>query len=316
MPLRFPTPALAALAAACLLASGNGGATAVRGSARPAAPLVGTLAWPAQQLDLQRAWAGTGTDASVAIAVLDTGVADVAALHDALLPGIDLVNQDADPSDDNGHGTQVAGIAAARGTFAGVCATCALLPVKVLDASKSGRASVVAAGVRWAVDHGARVLNLSLNATSDRPELNAALNDAIAQGVTVVLAAGNGGSANPSNDGYPAPGVPGAIRVAASTQGLKIASWSNRGAWVDIAAPGWATTVRRDGGIASGISGTSFSAAYVSGLAGLLLAHDPTLTPAQVKALILGSGTHVANLPVASGRVTNAGAAVTLANRS
>jgi subtilisin family serine protease len=314
MSLRVPPHALAAFAAACLLVPTHGGGTPLRGSALPATPSIGTLSWPARQLDLRGAWAATDLGGPVTIAVLDTGIADVSAVRDALLPGIDLVNSDSDPADDNGHGTQVAGIAAARGKVGGVCATCSLLPVKVLDATKSGRASVVAAGVRWAVDHGASVINLSLNAPSDRPELNAALNDAIAAGVTVVLSAGNGGSANPASDGYPGPGVPGAIRVGASTKALTIATWSNRGESVDIAAPGWATAFQRNGAL-SDVSGTSFSAAYVSGLAGLLLAHDPALTPAQVKALILSSGTQVANLPVLSGRVTNAGAAVSLAVR-
>jgi subtilisin family serine protease len=285
-------------------------ADAVQGAAVPNDPYVRALTWPSAQLDLSGAWDSARGTAPVTVAVIDTGVANVSDLRGAVLPGIDLVNRDDDPDDDNGHGTAIASIIAARPNngqgIAGVCGTCSILPVKVLDAQKGGRASTVAEGVRWAVAHGARVLDISLNAPTPRPELDAALNDAIAQGVTVVISAGNGGSSNPAKEGYPAASVTNAIRVAATTKANGLAGWSNRGGWVDIAAPGWATALRRSGGVAIGLQGTSYAAPYVAGIAALLLTEDPTLSPAEVKSLILVGGTPVRGLAVASSRIANA----------
>lgn len=292
----------------------------VQATAMPNDPYTKALAWPTNQLQLMHAWDLTAGSPNVTIAVLDTGVSNVPDLRGALLPGIDLVNGDGDASDDNGHGTAVAGVAAARSNngigIAGVCGRCSVLPVKVLDSQASGHASVVADGVRWAVAHGAKVLVISLNAPSDQPALNAALSEAIAQGVTVVTSAGNGGSANPSTGGYPAASVPDAIRVGATTAKKRLASWSNHGSWVDIAAPGWATTLRRPGGVDIGRSGTSFSAPYVAGIAGLLLSENPALTPAEVKSLILAGGTPVKGLAVVSGRFANAATSLTMAHRA
>jgi subtilisin family serine protease len=272
------------------------------------------LAWPTVQLALPAAWAATGDAEPVTIAVVDTGVSQVRGLQGAVAPGIDLVNGDGDARDDNGHGTMIASLAAGRASY-GVCPSCTVLPVKVLDAGESGKSATVAAGVAWAVEHGAKVINVSLNAASERPDLNAALEAAVAAGVTVVVAAGNGGSADPAHGGYPGPSVPDAIRVAASAKTGRIAAWSNRGTWVDVAAPGWTPSVPRVGGGTIASSGTSFAAAYVSGVAALLLSKNPSLTPAQVKAAIVAGGTPSAGLPVASARLVNAAGALRQATK-
>lgn len=302
--------ALLLVGAATFASATTAGAT---GAPAPQRPQAVTGSWPTVQLRLPASANTAGARAAVTVAIVDTGVTAVSGLRGAVLPGTDLVNGDADARDDNGHGTMLAGLAAGRASY-GVCHSCSILPVKVLDAEKSGRGSVVAAGIRWAVAQGARVVNVSLNASSERPELTAALNAAIAQGVTVVIAAGNGGSADPSHEGYPGPSVPGAIRVAANTKEGRVAAWSNRGSWVDISAPGWASNIPRAGGGTVSSSGTSLSAAYVSGIAGLLLANNPALTPAQVKTAILAGGTPQPGLPVASSRIANAAGALAAAN--
>src|SRR3954464_2913374 len=109
--------------------------------------------------------------------------------------GADFVNGDGDPSDDNGHGTHVAGIVAARGDngvgVAGLAWRARIMAVKVLGADASGDMATVAAGVRYAVAHGARVINLSLTGPSPGPDLAAAVDAAAAANVLVVAAAGN-----------------------------------------------------------------------------------------------------------------------------
>jgi subtilisin family serine protease len=270
--------------------------------------------WPAQETGLQQAWDATLGDPSIAIAILDTGVSPVADLQDALLPGVDLVNGDDDASDDNGHGTQVASVAAARTNngvgIAGVCGRCSILPVKVLRADGSGSSATVAQGVAWAVDHGARVVNLSAAGPSDDPGLDAAIADAVARGVVVVLAAGNAGTTDPAAGGYPAAAAATAIRVGAVDRFGALYGWSNHGPWVDVAAPGALATALPDGSFSLGAQGTSLAAPLVAGVAGLLLSYRPTLAPAEVKALLTTSGAVAPGLDVSSGRIANAASAL------
>ena len=133
-----------------------------------------------------------------------------------MLRGWDFVNNDANPRDDNGHGTAVAGVAAAAANdgvgIAGMCWHCDILPVKVLNAAGSGARSNIAAGIVWATKHGADVINLSLagptHPTSSATQSSYADN----HGVVVVAAAGNEGS---THKFYPA-AYPGVISVGAT----------------------------------------------------------------------------------------------------
>src|SRR5512146_1547874 len=111
---------------------------------------------------------GTG-DPAIVVAIVDTGVAPVADLEDALVPGIDLAGGGVGPGGPNElgyHGTWVATIVAARGNngrdAAGYCWNCSIMPVRVSDGVHPADAKVVAAGIRWAVDNGARIVNVSL----------------------------------------------------------------------------------------------------------------------------------------------------------
>src|SRR5581483_9514759 len=123
----------------------------------------------------------------------------------ALLPGINLVDPAAATTDDNGHGTSVAGIVAARGNndqgIAGVCWYCSVLPVNVLASDGTGDTALVAAGIIRAADAGAQVISMSLGGPADDPSLDAAIAYATARGAIVVAAAGNNGGTTPF---YPA----------------------------------------------------------------------------------------------------------------
>jgi subtilisin family serine protease len=250
------------------------------------------LQWGLRVIGAPQAWDTTRGTSSSVIAVLDTGVD---ALHPDLVgsvvPGRDLVNGDADPSDDEGHGTSVAGVIAARTNNgegqAGACWACSLMPVKVLDSTGSGKTSTVASGIVWAVDHGARVLNLSLGS----PGTTTALRDAVAyasrKNAVLVAAAGNSGVDTPF---YPA-GYTDVISVAATTEADVRYEWSNYGEWVRVAAPGCNPAPRRGGYIE--FCGTSSSAALVAGIAGLALSVNPSASKSDLEQAISSNGAAV-----------------------
>jgi subtilisin family serine protease len=229
------------------------------------------MQWGLRLVGAPRAWDATTGVGAVIIAVLDTGVdprhPDLAG---AAVPGRDLVNDDADPSDDEGHGTSVGGVIAARTNNgegqAGMCWTCSLMPVKVLDSTGAGKTSTVAAGIVWAVDHGARVLNMSWGSPGSTSALASAVAYAASKNAVLVAAAGNSGVDTPF---YPA-AYSEVIGVAATTETDARYSWSNYGSWVKVTAPGCNAAPRRDRGYIE-FCGTSSAAPIVSGIAGLAL---------------------------------------------
>jgi subtilisin family serine protease len=237
--------------------------------------------WSVTKTRASQAWDLSVGSSQVVVAVLDTGIDPAHAdLQGKLVEGYDYVNNDQDPSDDNGHGTAVAGIVAAdsdnRIGIAGYCWSCRLMPVKVLGADGTGFASGLAQGIVWATDHGARVLNLSLGGPVEDATLAGATQYAWLHGVLVVAAAGNEGSLTLD---YPA-ALPNVLSVAASDQNDRLYSFSNSGA--RVAAPGENSTTARGGGYVSFL-GTSSAAPVVSGIAALAFSLVPSATPAQVE---------------------------------
>jgi subtilisin family serine protease len=246
--------------------------------------------WPDQEglrvIGLPRAWDTSRGSSRLVVAVVDTGVdPSQSDLRGALVPGVNLVQPAAAPLDDHGHGTAVAGIVAARSDngqgMAGVCWFCVVMPVKVLDAGGTGDDTRVAAGIVWAVDHGAGVVNLSLGGPGSSPELAAALAYAASKGAVTVAAAGNSGSTVPF---YPAAEST-ALSVAATTTADRAYPWSNYGAWVDVAAPGCNIAPARGGGYGR-FCGTSSATPIVSGLAALALSQHPGTSPAELRSAI------------------------------
>lgn len=239
------------------------------------------------------AWRISTGSPSITIAVIDTGVSPVADLKGRLAAGFNLITDTQDAHDDNSHGTMIASLIAARHDkvgAAGVCPLCRIMPVKVIGQSGFGTSDLLAQGIRWAAEHGAKVINCSITSTADSLEVDQAIADATAAGAVVVLAAGNNGSSDPAAGGYPAASSPEAIRVAAVNPAGTLYGWSNRGDWVDVAAPGSAAGVDATGHLHVNEVGTSVSAPFVAGLAGLILSVNPSLTPAQVKQIIISTG--------------------------
>lgn len=221
-------------------------------------------------IDAFEAWDANKGNATVAIAVLDTGIQ---ASHEDLQGKVTKAANFTDSStvdDIRGHGTHVAGSAAASTNngmgVAGTCPDCSLYNGKVLGDSGSGAYSWIAQGITWSADNGAKVINMSLGGSSASSTLQDAVNYAWGKGVVVVAAAGNSGSSTPF---YPA-AYENAIAVGATDHKDAKASYSNYGSWVDVAAPGsdiLSTTV--DGGYATK-NGTSMATPHVAGVAGLV----------------------------------------------
>jgi subtilisin family serine protease len=239
-----------------------------------------------EAIRLPEAWDVTHGSAGFIIAVVDTGVAPVADLSAQLLPGRTFVPGGTDTRDDSliGHGTSVAGIAAATTNngigIAGGAWDARVLPVKVLNAQGNGSVLQVAAGIVWAVDDGARVVNLSLGSPSGALGLCDAVNYADSRGALVVAAAGNSGTGTRY---FPA-ACPGAVAVSATDSNGDFAYFSTFGPQVDLAAPGVdVISTSNDGSYDYG-SGTSLAAPMVSAVAALVMAQHPDWSPGRVAA--------------------------------
>lgn len=231
-----------------------------------------------RQVEGPRAWSTSTGDPSVVVAVLDSGVdASHEDLVGATVTGWNVLTDTAQTGDDYGHGTAVASVVAARTDngqgVAGLCWTCAVMPVKVLDANGAGYASDLAAGVRWATDHGAAVINMSVAGPTDTRTLSSAVDYALANGVALVASAGNHAGTAAT---YPA-AYEGVIGVGAATPSDQQEDYSNGGDWVDLAAPGCSHTAGAavGGGGYRAFCGTSAAAPVVAGILGLARAAAP-----------------------------------------
>ena len=243
-------------------------------------------AWPSEWGPrLTRAsdlWQVSTGDPKIVIAVVDTGLNPLPTELTQVIPGWDIVGNDASTVDDNGHGTWVSSVIGALGNngtgIAGYCWHCSIMPVRVAEGRDGGAlASSIGGGIRWAVDHGARIINVSLASNGyDFGELGA-VEYAEDHGVLVVGAAGNTGATDPL---YPA-GYPGVLSVAGTDESDTLDDWSTYGPWVTLAAPGCEMVIDPNAGPAYGC-GSSFGPPAVSGIAGLLLSIDPSLTANQV----------------------------------
>ncbi|HKQ61612.1 MAG TPA: S8 family serine peptidase, partial [Candidatus Polarisedimenticolaceae bacterium] len=207
--------------------------------------------------------------------------------------GWDFVHGDADPYDDSGHGTHVAGTIGAVGDnesgVAGVVWRARLLPVKFLDARGSGTAADAVESIDYALDLGARIINASWSARGFSQALFDAVQRADAAGVALVAAAGNDGEDNDFVPHYPASfELPNVISVAATDPHDRLSGFSNYGVHsVDLAAPGIDILSTYPGGGYALSSGTSMAAPHVSGALALILGRYPGASAADAKALLL-----------------------------
>ncbi|WP_277441094.1 type VII secretion-associated serine protease mycosin [Streptomyces sp. SPB162] len=261
--------------------------------------------WTLDAMHAHDAWR-TSQGAGVTVAVLDTGVDGTHPdLAGQVLPGNDLIGFGAGPGDNTWakHGTGMAAIIAGHGHgpgysqgVLGIAPRAKILPVRVIleekdprrDEARASRGRAVPDGIRWAADHGAGVINLSLGDDSataaPTAEYDNAIQYALGKGVVVVASAGNGGE-QADRASYPA-AYPGVIAVAAVDRVGAHASFSTRRWYASVSAPGVDVILADPNRKYYEGWGTSPASAYVSGAVALIRSVHPKLSPAQIKQLL------------------------------
>jgi type VII secretion-associated serine protease mycosin len=253
----------------------------------PATRHITDLPWSSRRLALDRVWPLT-EGAGIVVGVVDTGVdPHHPMLAGRVLRGVDVVPPGTGGTGDcTGHGTFVAGIIGAARLpgvgFAGVAPRSTILPVRQTGNGQDGTVDTLAAGIRAAVDGGARVVNVSITVDSPNEGLAAAVRYARQRDVLVVAAAGND-AANGNPDLYPA-SYPGVLGVGAIGPDGNRTNFSEAGTGTGVVAPGADLLGPGAGGdgLVTGHSGTSFAAPFVAGVAALVRAYRPDLTATQV----------------------------------
>ncbi|BBI33119.1 S8 family peptidase [Cohnella abietis] len=237
------------------------------------------IPWNIRRVLAPPVWKASNQGSNIKLGIIDTGIARHPDLK--IAGGVNTINGKSF-HDDNGHGTHVAGIAAATGhqKIYGIAPKVSLYAVKVLDATGSGYITDIVEGINWCLANGIKIMNMSFGSTADSKLLKDTIRRARKQGAVMIASAGNSGHFFRQID---APArYPETIAVAATTIKNRVAFFSSRGSGIDIAAPGvnilstWLKgTYRRE-------SGTSMSSPHVTGAAALLRGIKPNLSATKL----------------------------------
>lgn len=273
--------------------------------------------WGFERVRAPQAWTAV-VPVGPTVAVIDTGVDTAHAdLSGKVANGADFIAAGGDgTTDPAGHGTHVAGVIAARGDnaagMAGVCWGCDIMPVRVCDAGACPFFSVLN-GVTYAANNGARVINISLETTAapGSPEWDIfqnVIDYAVSTGAFVVAAAGNNGN----NENTIPAALDGVFAASAVDTTDYPAAFANTSSIVDIYAPGVSIYSTEPGGAEGMRDGTSMSAAFVSGAAGLLAALSPTISNAEIHNTLRNTADAMVVAPKDKAGRLNIGAAAAL----
>lgn len=240
-------------------------------------------------IDAPEAWDIYTGGSNITIAVIDTGVdLDHPDLQAKIVTGKDFVNNDSLADDDNGHGTHVAGIAAASGNngigIAGVSWGAKVMPLKILNSFGNGSTADLAEAIIYAANNGAKVINMSLGAScgSGWPDVEEAVNYALGKGVLLVAASGNNYSTPVLCPGA----INGVVAVGATDSNDNRPSYSTYGTALDVSAPGSGIYSTYFNGNYTSLTGTSMASPHVAGLAALLWSFAPAMSYSEVESLI------------------------------
>lgn len=218
---------------------------------------------------------------TITVAVVDSGIYKHSAFSSRVLSGKNIIRKTTNTSDDCGHGTHVTGTIydLTRGI------NVKFLPVKVLDSRGIGNSFNMASGIRYAADHGAKIINLSANLDYGEHDyyLHESIDYAVSKGIVVVVSAGN--SSRPASNCCPAD-LTSAIVVGAADSKDKLAHFSNYGKPLDMLAPGVSINSTSNHGGYEIMSGTSMAAPHITAMAALLKMMDSTSTPAQIEYIL------------------------------
>lgn len=239
------------------------------------------------QIQMNAAWAAApAADSTIVVAVVDTGI-DLTHpdLVNKLVKGTNLIQPGTEPMDDNGHGTNVAGIIAASVNndkgIAGIAPNARIMPIKALEADGTGGEAKLSEGIRYAVDHGAKIVVLSLGLNKYSDSLSESVQYAEDHQVLLVAAVGNEGTSVK----YPA-AYPTVLAVGGSTVDKHADFRSNYGPELDLVAP-WEVFTTALGGGYEYMDGSSMSAPQVAATAALACGKYPGMTAWQIRSLIL-----------------------------
>ena len=276
-----------------------------------------TMPWNIRQINADKVQAAKTNGTGVRVAVIDTGIdythPDLAGVYAG---GYNVMTGTEDPMDDNGHGTHCSGILAATGSSRGIYGTAPgvrLYGVKVLAANGEGRMSDVIQGIFWAKNNSMQVASMSLGSSKDSQALHDAVDDASANGVLIVAAAGNSGVASGSGDtmGYPG-NYDSVLAVAAVNKYNHRAFFSSTGSHLSVSAPGVNIRSTIPGAAYATYSGTSMATPHVAGVAALVYSAHPDWTNQQVRQQIESTATPLGNSWFYGAGLVNATAAVNL----
>ncbi len=243
--------------------------------------------WDISYTEADKAWPLIKQKREIKVAVLDTGVDYTHPdLKNRVLKskGYNFVDNNSDAMDDNGHGTHVSGIIAANANdnigIAGIDGTLdvKIIPIKVLNSNGEGEVNDIVKGIKYAADNGADIINLSFGANEKSKSIAEAISYAKSKGAFVVAAAGND---NEDSDNI-SPAGDGAFTVAAMSYNYKKASFSDYGSCIKVSAPGVEILSTVPGGYEAW-DGTSMAAPVATGIAAMVKAEDPNLSPSQIE---------------------------------
>lgn len=242
--------------------------------------------WGVEKIKAPQAWA-YATGRNIKIGVIDTGIDyHHPALRGSILPGINLVERNRPPIDDNGHGTHIAGtIAAANPSHGmiGVAPHALIAPVKAFDQHGSAYVSDIVQAIDWCVRNKMNIINMSFGMRTKSKSMYNAVQRAYQKGVIIIASSGNDSKRKAID--YPARYL-NTVAVGATNANRKVAPFSNRGTYIDIYAPGdrivsaWLNNDYHE------MNGTSMATSHVSGAVALLLELYPQLHPSDIKALL------------------------------